>query len=173
MQLQKAKRKTGLCTMKPIELDCVYRLNTLLVFSILFSRPATSIVKCFSLTNAMFVHEDLHMLASCVVSYLWADRQRFDRFKGSKVQWFKGSKFISNRLRMRNLFWNRLPRGTRSAKSDASSFPHPPSLSASLHANVAPSATGVWISRCRSTIVYQLGKVRWLLHHVLACAVRS
>ena len=121
----------------------------------------------------MFVHEDLHVLASCVVSYLWADRQRFDRFKGSKVQWFKASKFIGNRLRMRNLFGNRLPRGTLSAKSDASSFPHPPSLSASLHANVAPSAAGVWISRCRSTIAYQLGKVRWLLHHVLACAVRS
>ena len=64
---------------------------------------------------------------------------------------------------MRNLFGNRLPRGTRSAKSDASSFSHPPSLSASLLANVAPSAAGVWISRCRSTIAYQFGKVRYTM----------
>ena len=50
----------------PIELDCVYRLNTLLVFFILFLPSFHSPLlppgnfHC-SLTNAMFVHEDLDM----------------------------------------------------------------------------------------------------------------
>ena len=73
---------------------------------------------------------------------------------------------------MRNLFGNRLPRGTRSAKSDTSSFPHPPSLSASLLANVAPSAAGVCMDK-QMQKYHSLPVWQGEVHHVLACAVRS
>ena len=63
---RKQNAKQDVVPWTPIELDCVYRLNALLVFFILylpsFHSPLLppSNFHC-SLTNAMFVHEDLDM----------------------------------------------------------------------------------------------------------------